>query len=151
MVIEGKVVLRSILDRLKEVEGVNNDVDLADPLMTNKRNISAWKERGSIPWEKLLTYCQRHQVSLEWLINGRGPASVSDMAAEPGAIYRIETNQDAVYFLSSNVYRALLESDREIQPEKFAYIVRLLHRDMLDSNADEVPYEKVLGVMKLAV
>lgn len=151
MVRERKVLLRDILDRLKQVEQVSSDVDLADPLMTSRRNISAWKERQSVPWEKLVAYCHRQQISLEWLINGRGPIFISDMAAEPGAIYRVETNQDAIYLLSSNIYRALQESEREIAPEKFADVVRLLHRDMLERKADEVPYEKVLRVVKLAV
>lgn len=146
-----KSTLRTILDRLKEAEGVSHDVDLAAPLRTNKRNISAWKERGAIPWERLSAYCREREISLEWLINGRGPQSVLDIAAEPGAIYRVPTDQDAICLLSGDIYRALQETGREITPEKFADIVRLLHRDMLDRRLDRLPYEKVQHVVKLAV
>ncbi len=147
-----KATLRDILDRLKEIEHIKNDVDLATPLNTNKRNISAWKERDSIPWGKLIDYCHSKHISLEWLINGIGPITVSKiMVAEPGALYRVETDQDGVYSLASNVYKALLKLGREISPKKFEEIVRLLHRDMLDSGATDISFEKVMDVVKLAI
>jgi hypothetical protein len=143
--------LRQVLDRLKALEGVRADIDLAEPLSTNRRNVSAWKERGSLPWDRLYEYCQKRQISLEWLLNGRGAVHVTELVAEPGVVYHLDTDQDVVYRIAADVYRALRESGTELNPEKFAQVTRLLHRDMLHSRGDQVAYEKVLEVVKLAV
>ena len=142
--------LREILDRLKALEGVRSDVELAEPLITNRRNIAAWKERGSLPWERLDDYCSRKHISLEWLLNGRGPTRLARLVAEPGAVYQVATHQDVLYRLAGDVYRAVGETGLAISPEKFAGIMHLLHRDMLDAGVDEVSYEKVLKVVRLA-
>ncbi len=141
--------LRQVLDRLKALEDVRNDVDLAGPLATNKRNVSAWKERGSLPWERLHAYCQRRQISLEWLINGRGAREATQLVAEPGAVYRLDTDQDVLYRIAADVYRALQQSQTAISPDKFAQVLRMLHRDMLHSRSEQVAYEKILEMVKL--
>lgn len=143
-------LLRQVLDRLKTLEGVRSDVDLAEPLATNRRNVSAWKERGTLPWDRLYDYCQRRQISLEWLLNGRGAREVNQLVAEPGAVYRLDTDQDAVYRIAADVYRALQQSGTTLNAEKFAQVVRLLHRDMLHTHSDAVAYDKILEVVKLA-
>lgn len=142
--------LREVLDRLKALEGVRSDVDLAGPLATNRRNVSAWKERGTLPWDRLYDYCRRRQVSLEWLLNGRGATHVTQLVAEPGAVYRLDTDQDAVYRIAADVYRALQQTNASLNPEKFAQVVRLLHRDMLHSRSDQVAYDKIVEVVKVA-
>ena len=143
-------LLRQVLDRLKTLEGVRNDADLAEPLATNKRNVSAWKERGTLPWERLHAYCLRRQISLEWLINGRGAAQVTTLVAEPGSVYRLETDQDVIYRIAADVYRALQQQGTAISADKFGQVVRLLHRDMLQNGGDAVAYDKVFEVVKLA-
>jgi Bacteriophage CI repressor helix-turn-helix domain len=143
-------LLRQVLDRLKSLEGLRSDVELAEPLATNRRNIAAWKERGTLPWDRLYDYCQRRQISLEWLLNGRGASHVTQLVAEPGAVYKVDTHQDVLYRIASDIYRALRQSDTELSPEKFAQVMRLLHRDMLDSRSQQIAYEKILEVVKLA-
>lgn len=143
-------LLRQVLDRLKTLEGLRSDVDLAEPLATNRRNIAAWKERGTLPWDRLYDYCQRRQVSLEWLLNGRGATHITQLVAEPGAVYRLDTDQDVLYRIAADIYRALRQSSTELSPEKFAQIMRLLHRDMLDSRSEQIAYDKILEVVKLA-
>lgn len=145
-----KEMLNGVLQRLKQIEQVSNDSDLALPLATNKRNITAWKERSALPPQAtLLAYCEKNKISLEWLLYARGPVNTSGLVAESGAIYRVETDQDAVYQLSGDVYRALQETDKKIKPEKFAEVLRLLHRDMLEAEADTIAYEKILAMVKL--
>jgi hypothetical protein len=143
-------LLRQVLDRLKSLEGLRSDVELAEPLATNRRNIAAWKERGTLPWDRLYDYCQRRQISLEWLLNGRGASHVTQLVAEPGAVYKLDTDQDVLYRIAADIYRALRQSDTELSPEKFAQVIRLLHRDMLDSRGQQIAYEKILEVVKLA-
>jgi hypothetical protein len=143
-------LLRQVLDRLKSLEGLRSDVELAEPLATNRRNIAAWKERGTLPWDRLFDYCQRRQISLEWLLNGRGASHVTQLVAEPGAVYKLDTDQDVLYRIAADIYRALRQSDTDLSPEKFAQVMRLLHRDMLHSHSQQIAYEKILEVVKLA-
>ncbi len=143
-------LLRQVLDRLKSLEGLRSDVELAEPLLTNRRNIAAWKERGTLPWDRLYDYCQRQQVSLEWLLNGRGASHVTQLVAEPGAVYKLDTDQDVLYRIAADIYRALRQSDTDLSPEKYAQVMRLLHRDMLDSHGRQIAYEKILEVVKVA-
>lgn len=150
---EGESLLRTVLNRLKKIEGVEKDASLAAPLHVEKGRIEQWKFRDSIPWEQLVEYCRRERVSLEWLVNGRGTERVTDMAMEPGGIYRVHTDQDAVYAIAGMIYRALLSEDEEIDVtwEKFVEMVKFVHRDMLDRGETKAPpYERVLQFVKAA-
>ena len=145
--IEKSSLLREILNRLKEIEHVSHDMDLAVPLLVSKRNISSYKERGTIPWEKLFQYSRRKKKSLEYIINGRGPSDATAVA-EPGAIYKVETDQDAVYDISAQVYAELVEQNKTADPDKFRQLVKLLHRQMLDTG--NVPsYETIKEMVYL--
>jgi hypothetical protein len=132
--IEKNYLLREIINRLKELEGVSGDLDLAIPLKVTKRNVSSYKERGTIPWEVLLEYGRRRKVSMEWLLNGRGPIDNEILAvAEPGVVYKVETNQDAVYDIAAQVYTELLAEGKQPGADKFRQLVKLLHRSMLET------------------
>ncbi|RCX32097.1 helix-turn-helix domain-containing protein [Thioalbus denitrificans] len=145
-------LIREVLDRLKEIEGVENDSDLANPLVVSKRLIASWKERNSVPWQVLFTYSRKHGISLDYILNGWGsPFQTDAMVGEPGAIYSLETSADPVYRVAGQVHRALSELGAELGEEKFSETVRYLHRSMMDKGDDAVPYEQVLSVVKLAV
>ncbi len=124
--------LRLILDRIKKVEGAKNDTDLAVPLRVTKRNIANWKSRNSIPWETLVAYCRWRKVSMEWLFNDRGPM-MNDVIAEPGVLYQVETNQDAVYDIAAEVYQTLLDQQKQPTPDKYRQLVKLLHRETIET------------------
>ena len=70
--------------------------------------------------------------------------------AEPGSVYRLETDQDVIYRIAADVYRALQQQGTAISADKFGQVVRLLHRDMLQNGGDAVAYDKVFEVVKLA-
>jgi len=128
------IILREILDRLQKVEGVKHDTDLAVPLKVTKLNITSYKARGSIPWGKLYEYSRRKNISLDYLVNGRGNPGVSEIRVSDSAgIYTIETNQDAVYDISAQVYSELENQRKEAAPEKFKQLVKLLHRQTLET------------------
>ena len=143
------VTFREILDRLKEIEGAKFDSDVAVPLEITKRNLANYKERGSIPWDKIFTYCRKNKVSMEWLVNGRGPQKNTDFGiSEPCSIYKVETDQDAVYDISAQVYAELVEQNKTADPDKFRQLVKLLHRQMLDTG--NVPsYETIKEMVYL--
>lgn len=126
--------LREILDRLKQIERVNNDTDLCTPLKVTKLNIASYKSRGSIPWEKLLEYGRRKKISMEYILNGRGPVENDRFGvAEPDAVYTVETNQDAVYDIAAQVYAELQAQGKTAGQDKYRQLIKLLHRNMLET------------------
>lgn len=139
----------TVVERIKEVEGLKKDVDIARLLHTESRYISTWRARGTLPIDLIIQYSRERKVSLEWLINGNGAPRSTDMVSEVGGIYRVQTNQDRIYAIAGDVYRAILELGVELPPQKFTQLVRLGHREALD-HGSEVPYAKIVELVKLA-
>ncbi len=142
----GKNLAITIINRIKEVENVKYDKDLALLLKVSDKSISAYKKRDSIPLDVLIPYSRKHKVSLEWLINDRGPKRSGQMLAEEGAIYHVETDQDVVYDIAAQVHAAL--QGVEVAPDKFSQVVKLLHREYLGTNKPQTT-EKINEVIKL--
>ena len=120
----------------------------------DRRNLANRKKEGVVPWNRLVEYSRTRGVSLEFLVNGTGPVRREEVelgAAEPGALYHVATDQDAVYQIAAAVYRAVHELGATVPPEKFAQIVRLLHRNMLERHETGVTYAQVLETVRLAV
>lgn len=141
-----------ILARVKIAENVKRDSELASILCTDAKNVSNWKKRGTVPYEKLVEYAIRSGVSLDWLILDRGPMKVDQfMVSEPGAIYKVRTNIDVVYRIAADVYLTLQPEGIEISPATFLEVVKTLHRDMLDRGEDSVPAARVAAFLRLAI
>lgn len=70
-----KAFVQAIIDRMKTVLGVLRDKDVALHFDGARSNVSAWKSRGTIPFAECLAIAERFNVSLDWLILGRGEQS----------------------------------------------------------------------------
>ncbi len=150
---EGVNLFDTIINRIKEIENVEKDKDVALLLKMDPRHLAVAKSSGSVPYDRIVEYSRARRVSLEYLLNGNGPSRITDMAMEPGAIYRVHTDQDAVYEIAGMVYKALLAEDEEmgVTWEKFMEMVKFVHRDMLDRGESKAPpYERVLQFVKAA-
>ena len=146
-----KGLLRGILDRIREVEGLNSDVDVARLLGSKIRNISAWKQRETIPWNYLIPYSRRRGFSLEWLVYGNGPRRAVDMGMEPGAIFHVRTDQDAVYVIAAMMHQVLKEGGIDASRERFGEVLRLLHRAQLSEPERPLSYIQVSETVRLAL
>lgn len=78
-----------VLDRAKKVAGVQTDADLARLFGKFKTAASNWRARGTIPLDELVELADTHNVSLDWILTGRGPkgAGVASVVEEPVPIY----------------------------------------------------------------
>jgi len=153
MGIKSKTITRTdaILERVREIEDVKWDGELAIALKTGKNTVSNWRQRDNISYVKLAEYAREKGVSLEWLVNGRGPVHLRELAvAEPGAIYRVETDQDAVYRIAALVTAYCLEHGIHLAEQKIESIVKLIHRDMLAAGISEVSRQRVEELIHLA-
>ena len=64
--------LDTILERIKSTSVVKKDIEIAFVLGVSKANVSAWKRRGTIPFENLYAYSISNEVSFDWLMRGIG-------------------------------------------------------------------------------
>ncbi len=139
-----------ITGRLKEVENVSKDIEIATLLGMDKSTFSNAKRTGSIPYSRLAEYSRDKQVSLEYLINGKGPVHIKDMIAEPGAIYKIETNQDSVYTIAKMVIEEIATRQGVlIEQYKIEDIIKLIHRDVLATGEQAISLERVKQLLDL--
>lgn len=66
---------RSILERMADFLHIRNDKDLGIALgkEINKSEsaIRNWRSRNNLPFETVLEFAQKHNLSLDWLITGK--------------------------------------------------------------------------------
>lgn len=144
----GLSLVDDIFNRIKELEGVENDVDLAPLLLCGRLQPGQWRSRQIVPWARVVRYSREHERSLEYLVNGHGPAQridLTDAVAEPGAIYRVETDQDVVYKLAADIHACA----SELSDGKFLQALKLLHREYLDTGKYP-PQEKIAQLVRMA-
>ena len=132
-----KNLIREVLDRVKEIEGVEFDKEVATPLRMSERNLASYKERGSMPWEQLKTYALWRGVSLEWLVNGTGPIRREELngVGEPRADYQARClDIDLLSECIASVDRFLETSRRDLPADKRARIVGFLYEQSIKSD-----------------
>lgn len=51
---------------------VNTDSDLAKKLGVNRQTLASWRKRESVPYSLCINIAEQHNVSLDWLLGGKG-------------------------------------------------------------------------------
>lgn len=62
-----------VFDRAREVAGARTDAELAGFFGKSPNHLAVWRQRGTIPTEHLVGFCEARGVSIRWLLTGRGP------------------------------------------------------------------------------
>jgi phage repressor protein C with HTH and peptisase S24 domain len=75
-----KALVQAIVDRLKEVVGVTKDVELAEALGASRSTPAVWKIRDRIPFAECMEVAEQYNVSLDWLVMGRGVPGIEAIA-----------------------------------------------------------------------
>lgn len=73
---------RSIIERMKQLEKIADDKNLAECLEVQAGTLSKWKIRNSLPIELACVFAHRHNVSLDWLILGKESPTLGEMETE---------------------------------------------------------------------
>ena len=64
--------LKDILNRIRQHQNFNSDIELAAELGVSKTTPNTWKTRNTIPYDLIMGWAERHHVSLDWLFFGIG-------------------------------------------------------------------------------
>lgn len=75
---ENKALVIAIIDRMKTVLGVRMDKEVSEKLDSSRSQVSVWKTRGVIPFAECMQLAVRYNVSLDWLILGRGQPHITE-------------------------------------------------------------------------
>lgn len=75
----------AVLDRLALLHETKTDSALAACLGVARGTLSSWRARGAVPPGDCVIAAKRSNISLEWLINGRGPRSLDDLNGDGAA------------------------------------------------------------------
>ena len=67
-----KKQVEDILERLKSVESVKYDYEIAQILDVSKSTVSYWRKKNVLPIKHIVKYTLPGSFSLYWIINGEG-------------------------------------------------------------------------------
>ena len=62
-----------ILDRFQRSTGIKRDDQVAKALGITKQSLSGFKQRGSLPFEALMDYCEKQGICANFILFGRNP------------------------------------------------------------------------------
>ena len=66
-----------VMERLKNVTNSSSYNSLADMLQLSSSAFANYKKRNSIPFERVLSLCNLQNVSVDWILTGRGNVLIS--------------------------------------------------------------------------
>jgi hypothetical protein len=68
--------VEAVLARVASVAGVTRDIDVARILGVRKQALPTWRQRGTVPYDRLMVFAQERGVSLDYLLLGRRPEGI---------------------------------------------------------------------------
>lgn len=71
-----------VLSRLKQVFSVSSDVALCEALSVSPQTLSSWKSRNKIPYANCVEISNQKDISLDWLLTGRGTMYITSNQVE---------------------------------------------------------------------
>lgn len=78
------IIVHEIIEKLKDIisKDYNNkkvfDKDVANELNITQVNFATMKNRGKIPYDKILDFCAKKKISINWLLYNQHPGSLVD-------------------------------------------------------------------------
>ena len=75
-----------IIERIKTVEKIHTDTQVAATLGISRANLSNYRKKGSIPYEALSNYCERQNLSLNYILFGKRKAMYTSPAFRPSRL-----------------------------------------------------------------
>lgn len=78
------IIVHEIIERLKDIISKDSDnkkvfdKDVATELDITQVNFATMKNRGKIPYDKILDFCAKKKISINWLLYNQHPGSLID-------------------------------------------------------------------------
>lgn len=72
----------AVLMRLMSLFHVENDSELARVLDVNRQTLASWRKRDSVPYSICVNLAEEREVSLDWLLTGKGESAAAGLKEE---------------------------------------------------------------------
>ena len=86
----GGISFDVVMHRVASLLGISSDSDVARALKVTPQTFSTWKRRGTVPYEKLAFFAADNDVSLDYLIPGKGRGDWAGGQVDPVLLEGIE-------------------------------------------------------------
>ncbi len=71
-----------IIELIKETKNLKKDKEVAVILQIEYKRLATAKSRNSLPYEELITFCNKENISLNWLLTNQGNKKIGDQSRE---------------------------------------------------------------------
>ena len=71
-----------IISIIKEKNNLKSETQVAEILGMSQQVLSAYKKRGTIPYQEIIEYCHKESLSLDWLFTGVGETNLQPAEKE---------------------------------------------------------------------
>ncbi len=112
-----------IIERIKAEIGSKNDYDVAEALDMKQNAFSLRKKRGSIPYEEIISFCDKINLSYDWVLCGIGPK----YHLEPEASLLKESHQE--YMVIDKYIKRILELIKDMDEDQKRGILYYIERE----------------------
>jgi len=76
--------ISEIVERIRKIKNLPSDAQVANLLGTTRGNLSNHKRKGTVPLDKVLSFCEREGFSVEYILYGIGTPHLHRHAEMPG-------------------------------------------------------------------
>ncbi|MBE9482013.1 MAG: helix-turn-helix domain-containing protein [Bacteroidetes bacterium] len=108
-----------IIDRILKYKGFKTDIKLAKHWKVAPTTITSWRTRNSIPFKKIIAFCEDEGVSLDYIFTGKYKITQKTktegemQVAEEASIYKVENEDPEIVELLEGA-RKVLKSGNQV-------------------------------------
>ncbi len=114
-----------IIERIKAEIESKNDYDVAEALDMKQNAFSLRKKRGSIPYEEIISFCDKINLSYDWILRGIRPK----YHLEPEVSLLKESHQE--YMVIDKYIKSILELLRDMDEDQKRSILYYIEKEKL--------------------
>lgn len=116
--------LVEIIENIKKLKSLSSDAEVAELLGMKKQTLATAKMRNSIPFEILISFCYKEDISLDWLfltggtIRKKDNKSTSAVASHKSLDFKVKVEEIIDWLnaspLDADLILRLIRSKKEI-------------------------------------
>jgi len=134
-----KITANAVIDRIQSALGFSSDSELCRALNIGRATVGSWRGRDSVPYSLCINIAQSKDISLDWLLIGRGgikpntPQDTVDIDRLTLAIETVEEGLESIHCV--------------MVPDKKAQLVMAIY-DLFEDEATPTIKQSVLKLVQ---
>lgn len=104
------LISSEIIDRVLKYKNFKTDAKLADYWNITPTTVTNWRKRNSIPFERIITFCEDEGISLDYIFTGKGEMTRKDVEGDNQEISKLLEEARKVLRSGNKVAHEALEA-----------------------------------------